>query len=141
MKGLAIRKDRKPMEVRVGDVVFLVNPLTYAAKAEARNLARKAGGGVVDDEVLARTLYRGILAGWRGLRYEDTGEEVPFGPCPDCAGAGTPGTGVTPATCGSCGGTKDCRDWALAVFPDSIWNPIVAEAGRTAAREENLLGN
>lgn len=136
--GIAIRRRSGPQPVEVKGVRFLVNPLTYAVKAAVRAEVRSRDGGVVSDEAYARALYRRLLAGWEGLRFEDTGEDVPWGPCPECAGRTTPEPGIP---CPACGGSKDCRDWALAVFPDDIWIPIIAEAGRVSAREEALLGN
>ena len=140
--GIAIRKDPGPVRVVIGDpgdhpVTFLVSAMTFTRRASIRARLRKAGNGVVDEEGYARALHKAILEGWEGLRYEDTGGEVPFGPCPACL----PPRAADAPSCPDCGGSGDCRDWALARFPDAIWDRLALEASRALSREEALLGN
>lgn len=161
--GIVIRKNPGPSPVVVGGVTFFVHRMTFASREEIRAKCRKAGGGTVDPEAFARELHRTILAGWKGLKYEDTGEEIPFGPCPACTGSaaspatagqpgtdlasGTPGQGLAggvpgkAATCSGCGGSGDCRDWALSQFPADIWIALADEATRVLTREEEAAKN
>src|SRR5688572_10244994 len=124
--GISIRKNPEPLKVEVHGVTFLVRPMTYRLREEIRARIRKEGGGAVDPERYARELHKAILAGWEGLQFEDTGEAVPFGPCPECASSTpVPALGGHPAgpapVCAACGGSKDARDWALATLPAEVW--------------------
>ena len=137
--SIAIKRHPEPAKVKMGTVTFLVTPITAALRLKIRSRLRVEGDGRVDPERMEAELTKAALAGWEGLCTTD-GEEVPFGPCPACAAPVTPGTGVT-APCQGCGGSKDCRDWALAAFPDAVWTPIYDEACRVLAREEEVSGN
>lgn len=131
----------------MGEAVFLVRPLTLALRNEVRARCRVAGGGRMDEVRVEAEIAKALLAGWRGLRDADSGEEIPFGPCPACHVNGT-ATGTAPPTegatllegpqkaaCEACGGSGDCRDWAVRNWPDALWSPIY-EAGTRFLREE-----
>ena len=44
-------------------------------------------------------------------------------------------------SCPDCGGSGDCRDWALSTFVPAVWDRLGLEASRALSREEALLGN
>ena len=150
---LLVRKKVRNLEVRLGEAVFVIRPLTLALRGETRARCRVAGRGQVDEALAERELSKAMLAGWRGLRDEDTGEEIPFGPCPACQvnGAATPpsvapsvgpaGVGPPAVSCESCGGSGDSRDWAVRTWPDAIWTPLWEAGLRYLRQEETQSGN
>lgn len=165
MPGLFIRRKPRPVEVAFGPdgvpdrPVVLVNQVTLALRSEVCARLRAAGDGRVDPDAVEREIARAMLAGWRNLRDED-GVEVPFGPCPACAPAPVAGPGgEAPATgplsvsgppqaactasgpCEGCGGSGDCRDWAVRSWPDALWTPIYEAGTRVLREEERQSGN
>lgn len=143
---LSVRKPGEPMRVPMGDVVFLLRPLTLALQMEVRGRVRRAGDGKVDPERMEAEVCKAILAGWEGLK-DGSGAEVPFGPCPECSGAAaSPDKGISggngaASACPGCEGSRDCRDWALRAFPYAVWEPLTLAACAPLAAEEEVGKN
>lgn len=142
---IVVRPPAEPRPVRFGGGEFRVRQLTRALTYEIDSRLRR----LHPDTPIAYSeregeVLRSILMGFSGVFLSDGREVLWEKGCPGCGGTGK---GAEGAVCTWCPkgetpdgrlvpGCGDIRDFAVNIFPDELWDLLLAEARRAQTEEE-----